>query len=271
MAIQWSLVLFTVLTGAAGWMFACTAWDKFAGKNGEAAFSTSIVALIVMIVGGCASVTHLAHPENIMEALNRPASGIFIEAALVGLSAVCIFIFAILVKRGAQEGVQKAFALLGAIFGILLSFMAGHSYMMEAIPAWNNWLLPLGYLGTAIPSGAALYLCFVAKDATADSVKNGANLLLIGGIVGAVLALAWGAASGSFATAGAPIALATVCDIVAAICGYLVKKHPDKTMTYAVVALIFALVGSIAFRVAMWMGYVLAAIGAPFITNLSTL
>ena len=30
-----------------------------------------------------------------------------------------------------------------------MSFMAGQSYLMSAIAAWNTELLPLGYLGTA--------------------------------------------------------------------------------------------------------------------------
>lgn len=270
MAIQWSLVIFTALTGAAGWMFACTACDKLAGRNADKAFITAIVALVIMVVGGCASVAHLAHPENILEALNRPSSGIFIEAALVGLSSACIAVFAILAKAGSSEGAQKAFAVLGAVFGVALSFMAGHSYMMDAIVTWNNWLLPLAYLCTAVPAGAALYLCFTAKGATAESVNVPALLMLVGGVLGAVVSLAYGAMAG-FAAAAPAICLACVGGVVAAVCGYMIRKKPENTLTLAVVALACACVGAIALRVAMWQLYQLAAIGAPFFLDLSSL
>lgn len=162
MEIQWSLVLFTVLTGAGGWMLACVAIDEFAGKTRATNKLAVVVAAVVACAGGIASVTHLSHPEHIMGALSHPTSGIFVEAALTGLMAVCAIVYFVLLVREASAGARKAFAVLGAVFGVLLSFMAGESYMMSSQLAWNTPLLPLGYTGTAMPLGVALYLALAA-------------------------------------------------------------------------------------------------------------
>ena len=127
MAIQWSLVLFTVLTGAGGWMLACVAIDEFAGRTRGVNKLAVVVAAVVACIGGIASVTHLSHPEHIMGALSHPTSGIFTEAALTGLLAVCAVVYFVLLVRGASAGARKAFAVLGAVFGVALSFMAGES------------------------------------------------------------------------------------------------------------------------------------------------
>ena len=274
MTIQWSLVLFTVLTGAAGWMFTCATVDKLLGRNADKLFGASIVAICVMAVGGIASVTHLAHPENILSALNHPTSGIFAEAVLCGLAIVAMAVFAILVKRGAAEGAQKAFAVIGAALGIILSFVAGNSYIMSAVSTWNTVLLPIGYLCTSIPVGAALYLCMVARDATTpEDVQVSAWLLIAGGILAAIASIAYVAAAGALSSLGVIACVACVLagGAVPAVCGYLTLKKPEKAFTMAILALCGALVGSIAFRCIMWMAFSLAAIGAPYITDFGTL
>ena len=43
-SIQWSLVLFTALTGIAGWTFVCVAADEFLGRAKAAAFPAGSAA-----------------------------------------------------------------------------------------------------------------------------------------------------------------------------------------------------------------------------------
>ena len=165
MEIQWSLVLFTALTGLAGWLFVCVAVDEFLGRAKKASFPAAVVSIVVAIVGGLASVTHLSHPDRIMGALSHPTSGIFVEAVLIGCLIVCVAVYLVLLKREAGVGARKAVAVVGAVFGVLLSFMAGESYLMSARPNWNTQLLPLGYLLTVAPAGIAAYLTVVAAVA----------------------------------------------------------------------------------------------------------
>ena len=191
MEIQWSLVLFTALTGMGGCMFACVAADEFLGRAKAAAFPAALVSLIIAVVGGLASVTHLSHPDRIMGALSHPTSGIFTEALLVGCLCVCVVVYLVLLKREAGAGARKAVAVIGAVFGVLLSFMAGESYLMEARPNWCSQLLPLGYLLTAVPEGIAAYLVVVAAKAKDADVAPYGRALLIGGVLGAVGAAAY--------------------------------------------------------------------------------
>ena len=254
MSTQWSLVLFTALTGLAGWMFVCIAVDEFLGKTKKTAVMASAVAIIVAVVGGVASVTHLAHPENIMNVFGHPTEGIFLEALLVGLMCLCGIIYLVLAKREASAGARKAFAILAALFGVLLSFFAGKSYMMASIPAWDSILLPLGYLGTAIPGGVAAYLLVAgAQKEDAEAVKTYGKFLAIAGVVGAVLGILYfiGAAQGQLG-AGAIVA---VCGIVAAIAGIMAARQPEKVVLWAGIALLCALVGIVSFRVAMWAAF----------------
>ena len=255
MEIQWSLVLFTALTGTAGWMYACVAADEFLKKAPKSAFVASIVAFVVAVVGGLASVTHLSHPDRMLNALQHPTSGIFVEAALIGCFCVCVAIYAIMVKRGVSESARKVVVVIGAAFGIALSFMAGESYMMEARPNWNTPLLPLGYLGTAIPAGVAAYLTVVAARKEIDDAKPYAVTLLVGGVVAAVTALAYGLSAGALdATTGMLLALCVVgAGVVPAACGAVLRTKANSLLALAAASLVCALVGAVAYRCIMWL------------------
>lgn len=255
MEIQWSLVLFTALTGMGGCMFACVAVDEFLGRAKAAALPAAAVAFVIAVVGGLASVTHLSHPDRIMGALSHPTSGIFTEALLVGCLCVCIVVYIVLVKREAGAGARKAVAVIGGVFGLLLSFMAGESYLMEARPNWCSQLLPLGYLLTAIPEGVAAYLVVVAAKAKDADVAPYGKMLLAGGVLGAVGALAYtlwaGPADGA---QWALLALAVVgAGVVPAACGALVAKKPANLMALAGGSAACALVGAVSYRCIMWL------------------
>ena len=62
MDIQWSLVLFTALTGMGGWLFFFICLNVFVRKTDKGAFAGTATALALTVVGGLASVTHLSHP-----------------------------------------------------------------------------------------------------------------------------------------------------------------------------------------------------------------
>ena len=254
MAIQWSLVLFTVLTGAGGWMLACVAIDEFAGKTRNTNKLAVVVAAVVACLGGIASVTHLSHPENILGALSHPTSGIFVEAALTGLMAVCAVVYFVLLVRGASAAARKAFAVLGAAFGVLLSFMAGESYMMSSQLTWNTPLLPLGYAGTAMPLGVALYLALAAWRKE-DGLGLYAKLLCAGGVVAAITAALYGAVSGAGADQALLVWGLAVCvgGVVPAVLGALAAKKPEQAMTLALASAVCCLIGATAYRCTMWL------------------
>ena len=63
MEIQWSLVLFTALSGAGAWLVACAGIDAFRGLAKKAAFPAIVAGIALIVVGGIASATHLSHVE----------------------------------------------------------------------------------------------------------------------------------------------------------------------------------------------------------------
>ena len=104
---------------------------------------------------------------------------------------------------------------------------------MSAIAAWNTELLPLGYLGTAAASGAAAYLVLIAAQKADENACSLYGLMtLAAGCVALITVLAYGAVAGAFAGDAAPMTIAAAA--------------------FGGVALIAALIGSIAFRCAMW-------------------
>ena len=138
MTIQWSLVLFTVLAGCGAWLFACVAIDEFRGAAAKVRVPASVAAVVLLAVGGIASATHLSHVDRMMAALAHPAPGIFLEALLLGLLAVCAIVYAVLVARRAGAGARKAVAVAGIVLAVAFSFACGSSYMMSSRPAWNT-------------------------------------------------------------------------------------------------------------------------------------
>lgn len=257
MEIQWSLVLFTALTGLGGMTFFLICGNTLLGKTGKGEFVGSLASLALLVVGGLASVTHLSHPDRMLNALQHPTSGIFTEAVLVGLLSVCAIVFALMVHREIRGGALKAVSVVGLILGVLMAFMAGQSYIMAALAAWDTELLPLGYLGTAAAEGAAAYLLLISVQ-TAEERAQGfyAKVLAGAGCFSLVTTVLYGAVSGAFAgeTAALYITGAVLLGGVApAACGFAGMKKPANMTTWAVVALVCALVGAIAYRCAMWL------------------
>lgn len=256
MEIQWSLVAFTTITAAAGWLAACLAADEFLGKAKKAAFVGAIVVIVLGAVGGLASVTHLSHVENIMGAFGHPTSGIFTEALLTVLLCAFSFIYALLIKREAGAGARKVVAVIAGIVGIILSFSVGMSYMMESRPSWNTPLLPIGYLGTAIPLGVGVFMLIAKKlDAQAD-LSVYAKGLMAGGVLAIITCLAYGLSAG--ASEGGAMAMIALCVILDGIAPLLIglklsKDSSDNDFTMIVVAVICAFVGAGCFRILMWL------------------
>lgn len=254
MEIQWSLVLFTVLTGGAGWALGCVAVDEFTQKTkNDTNFIAAIVAIVLAAVGGIASVTHLSHPENMLAALSHPTSGIFTEALLVGLTAVFALVYVILLKRNAAASARKLFVVLAAVFGIVLAFASGASYMMDAQTAWNTPLLPLAYGGTTMPLGVAVYL-IVALAKHEEGLGQYFLLLLVGGAVAAITGLFYGVATG--VASQEPLMMwglvVAVGGVVPAVCGWLGRKMPSSALALAGVAAVASFAGCVALRCVMW-------------------
>ena len=221
MDIQWSLVLFTAIASCGTWVSVGVAVDELRGLTQRTNLTASALALVLAVVGGIASVTHLSHPDRIMAVLSHPTPGIFLEALLIGLFIAAVAVYVILLKRDASAGARKAVAVLAAVIGIVFSFASGYSYMMEARATWNTIALPLGYMGFGAASGLSLYLLLAAcKKESVEAVKlAGWETVILSPLV----------------------------------CGWLARSKPASAVTMATVAFAGGIIGSIAFRAVMWM------------------
>lgn len=250
MEIEWPLVLFTLLTGMGGCMFLFVCVNEFKRLSDKDPFIPGLVAGLITVVGGFASVLHLSHADRIMNALSRPTSGIFVEAVLIGIMCVFAAAFLILLKRGLRESVAtKACAVLGAAFGVALSFMAGHSYVMIAYDAWNTLLLPLGYLGTSLSMGATLYWTVACSDSQSNG-RIASILVVVCGAISSVTILAYMLVPGVFDRAPAYCLLSLACAVIVIVMGILNRRYPGKYN--AVIALIAAMASGLLYRMAMW-------------------
>lgn len=258
MEIQWSLVIFTTLAGTGAWLFAFLGLAEARGRRMQERnkFTIALVALVLLAVGGVASVTHLSHPDRIMGALGHPTMGIFAEAAFLGVVALLIVVYLVMLKRKAAMRLVRGVALAGGGLAVVLSFVLGYSYMMASRVAWNMISLPAAYLGTAMSVGSACFVVLLLIGKEEGSLEFGARTLLVSGIVSAVTSVLYGLLSGAATgdTAALFWVLAVVCGgAVPAVCGYLSLKKPDQVMTFGMIALVMALCGCIGFRCVMWM------------------
>jgi anaerobic dimethyl sulfoxide reductase subunit C (anchor subunit) len=177
MSIEWSLVFFTLFAGLAAGVFVMIAfieWKVLAPKQiglGEALkpadeakirsaailrqirFPGAVLTLAALIIGGVSSVLHLGHPERIFGALEKPGSGIFLEAILICLFGLIVIFYIAALRRGASDIVCRLLATLGAIPALTLAFALGATYAMPSRPAWDMNELVYIYATSALAMG----------------------------------------------------------------------------------------------------------------------
>jgi anaerobic dimethyl sulfoxide reductase subunit C (anchor subunit) len=263
MAIEWTLVLFTAVSGTGAWIFVSAVLGELLKKDEAVGKAEAIVAFVLVAVGGCLSVLHLQHPEHILEALNRPASGIFIEALLIGLTALVIVGYVVMVWRKVNTHARRVVAVVGLVLAVALSFACGSSYMMAARPAWDSIFLPLAYLGTAAAAGTSCNLLIkVVRKQGAESVKFASILALAGGILGAITALAYCLMASNLLLSNEDSVLIWLIALfltlaVSVISSAFVGRQAKKELSLAAIATAGGVVGAISLRAVMWLA------GAP--------
>ena len=176
MNIEWSLVFFTLFAGLAAGTFIIIAASEWRSRGvvKQLRLSGAALTLAALIIGGVSSVLHLGHPERIFGALEKPGSGIFMEALLMGLFGLFVIFYLAALRRGASDIVCKLLATLGAIPALALALAVGATYMMPSRPAWNTVGLPILYLVSAVVMGCFCIATLFSgrKEYNAASVLN---------------------------------------------------------------------------------------------------
>lgn len=256
MEIQWPLVFFSLLAGCGGCLAAFVGISEFLGKAEKIRKNGMIVALVLVVVGGCASLLHLAQPGNIMAAATNifSLSGISVELIALGATAILIAVYLIAITREKSSITSKIIGALVVVFGILLGFATGNGYVIAGQPNWNTILLPLAYLSSDLVLASFVFIALMSALGDEDALDKRfplAALVLVG--VQLIVFIAYGA----FLSFEADTVAFWLCAIIvgsiatAILCFLLWRKQP--TPAIIPVGLCCSVVGALGIRAAMWL------------------
>ncbi|MCD8213582.1 MAG: dimethyl sulfoxide reductase anchor subunit [Campylobacter sp.] len=171
MGNELALVFFSSLIDLGCGLFIALCVNEWLNINDKIKFKGSVVALVILALGGFSSVLHLGHPERIFGALGHPTSGIFLESSGIGITAIVILVYIYMLKQKTSKQTLKAITLVGAIVAAILAFAVGDSYVMSARPAWDTLTLPFVYLASAGLMGALAYAALLVEPSDELVIK----------------------------------------------------------------------------------------------------
>lgn len=266
MAVQWPLLVFSVLLGISSGILVFLGIGEIKGAFKKVRFPLALVALVLLAVGGCASALHLGHIDRALYILGNPASGLSKELFAVGFTGIVTLVYVVLCRKD-YPGPTKVFGILALIGAVVLPLVAGASYMMPARPAWDSVALPIMYLGTGLGMGFVFAAAFSAGKLPQDEAKLARTLAVVGVVASAVVMVvyvAWVAMaphadpsrsidlllSGSLAMPFwlGVVVLGIVCPLALA----LVALRGGKSAAALWAAFACLLVGNVALRVIMY-------------------
>lgn len=257
MGIQWPLVIFSLLCGTGGCLLGATGLAEFVGVGAKMRVKSIIAGFVLVVLGGCFVLLHLAQPSNVMGAFSHigSLSPISVEMLAVGLNAIVAIVY-FFVARGdnPNAGALKGVGVCAIIVGLIIAFVTGNGYVMESQPAWNNIGLPLGYLGSALAAGFGAYACLLAIDKAeqADLAKF-STWVLAAGIVALVLMLSFALMNGMQVNPVAYWLGAIVVGGAGTIAGGVWMRSSGANGAYVAVAC--GVIGALCFRIVMWLSY----------------
>ena len=216
---------------------------------------------MLIVVGGCLSMLHLASPQNAFAALTNifSFSGISIELMLLGLTFVAAAAYAIVVKRVRNAAAAKVLALVGGVLGLALGYFCGHGYVIEAQPTWMHESLPLAYFGTSLACGAFAYDIIASRLGDGKEELRGRMpvALMVCTTISAVAVVAYAGALGFDAAMAHGSVFwggVVLCGIVGTLGAGLVRLvgRAVPALPVDAIGLICAFVGGVSIRVLMW-------------------
>ena len=253
MEIQWPLVFFSLLAGAGGGVLAFIGVSEVRGIAEKTRMPAVITALVLLILGGCASVLHLGQPSNIMAAATNifSFSGISVELIMLGINVVVCIVYLVVVRRENPGSAAKIVGVIGLVTGLIMAFVVGNGYVIEAQPNWNNFMLPLSYFGSGLACGATIFASLmVARKENEVELKKISIFVIVAIAIQMVAFLGFGAVTGFAADALVYwVCAILIGSVVALVCAFYMTKNGS----FAYAACVCALIAGIAFRVVMWM------------------
>jgi anaerobic dimethyl sulfoxide reductase subunit C (anchor subunit) len=186
MAVQVSLIVFTLFVAMAAGVFALQGVLVCMGKGKRLQLPALIVAFVAMVVGGIGSFTHLQHWDRAFNGFGHITSGITQELIGIVILFVCMVIFFVIYMRGRKEAdkaLPKWCGVVAILAGALMIILMTTSYMMASRPMWDTFALYIFYFTQAFVVGAAVIWLLAGAVKDTDLGVLPARLTAVGGVL----------------------------------------------------------------------------------------
>ncbi len=188
MEMEWPLILFTFFVCLASGILLAQGVLTVLGKGKQMQLASLVSSLVALAVGGISVFFHLQHWERIFNGFGHITSGITLEFIGCVVFFVVLVVYFLMMRRAEDGMAPKWCGVLAIIMGVAMPAITGDSYLMEAIPVWDTFLLPVYYVFNAVFFGG-LSVLVIAALTKCDDVNDTAIWLAIGGGVATAVAL----------------------------------------------------------------------------------
>ncbi len=188
MEMEWPLILFTFFVCLASGILLGQGVMTVLGKGKSMQLASLVSSLVALAVGGISVFFHLQHWERIFNGFGHITSGITLEFIGCVVFFVVLVVYFLMMRRAEDGMAPKRCGVLAIIMGVAMPAITGDSYLMEAIPVWDTFLLPVYYVFNAVFFGG-LSVLVIAALTKCDDVNDTAIWLAIGGGVATAVAL----------------------------------------------------------------------------------
>ena len=188
MEMEWPLILFTFFVCLASGILLGQGVMTVLGKGKSMQLVSLVSSLVALAVGGISVFFHLQHWERIFNGFGHITSGITLEFIGCVVFFVVLVVYFLMMRRAEDGMAPKWCGVLAIIMGVAMPAITGDSYLMEAIPVWDTFLLPVYYVFNAVFFGG-LSVLVIAALTKCDDVNDTAIWLAIGGGVATAVAL----------------------------------------------------------------------------------
>jgi DMSO reductase anchor subunit len=188
MEMEWPLILFTFFVCLASGILLGQGVMTVFGKGKSMQLVSLVSSLVALAVGGISVFFHLQHWERIFNGFGHITSGITLEFIGCVVFFVVLVVYFLMMRRAEDGMAPKWCGVLAIIMGVAMPAITGDSYLMEAIPVWDTFLLPVYYVFNAVFFGG-LSVLVIAALTKCDDVNDTAIWLAIGGGVATAVAL----------------------------------------------------------------------------------
>lgn len=282
MEIQWQLVIFTLMICLGSGTFGVTGLLAAFGKADEIRLPALVVSLASIGIGGFASLFHVQHWERLFNGFGQLTSGITQELIAMVIVVLVMGVYFVVSRKGHTP---KWAGWLALAASLLMVFAMSHSYLMPARPLWDSWMLYLYYYANFFLFGGLMVaVLFGLRDASAGIA---CKIAMAGGVMQLLSAVVYAIAipkvaakfsivehyfdpnnptkeimdpnaifasylggEGALLFWGGTLVLGAIIPLVIAL---LANKKSGKTLaTVAIIGVVCALLGGLAFRVVLY-------------------